>query len=128
MSFGRPGNASISFSATAPERGSFPLDHEGECKSFMIRYLECMKESKQTSTACRGLSKQYLECRMQRGLMEKVKWEDLGFHGDEQGAEAKVVGETAGAQPTKRSTHGPPPTTTLQGEGTETGTGIGRQV
>ncbi|SCV74425.1 BQ2448_8064 [Microbotryum intermedium] len=122
MSFGRPGNASISFSATAPERGSFPLDHEGECKEHMTRYLKCIKEANATSTACRGLSKQYLDCRMQKGLMEKVAWEDLGFHGDEQGTEGTTGGEGKGkgAQPTMRSTHGPPTTTTI-------GTGSGNE-
>lgn len=32
----------------------------------MKRYLKCMKESKQQSTDCRHLSKEYLACRMDK--------------------------------------------------------------
>lgn len=56
-----------SFSFFRPERGSFPLDHEGECKSFMVKYLACLKQSRgMNDDDCRNLSKQYLDCRMQR--------------------------------------------------------------
>ena len=72
--------------ATPPERGSFPLDHRGECKktmkvsaSFLPRvpcvltqrvlaraqlYMECMKQESYGPGACRELSKAYLQCRM----------------------------------------------------------------
>ncbi|KAM0750284.1 hypothetical protein T439DRAFT_326240 [Meredithblackwellia eburnea MCA 4105] len=78
MSFGRP-NSTLSFGAKPPDRGSFPLDHDGECKEYMKRYLNCMKTAKSQSTDCRQLSKEYLGCRMDKGLMERVSWEDLGF-------------------------------------------------
>ncbi|KAF8601476.1 hypothetical protein BDV93DRAFT_495551 [Ceratobasidium sp. AG-I] len=78
MSFGRPPTFSP-FSATPPERGSFPLDHEGECKAFMTTYLQCLAKNKNDGTPCRLLNKQYLECRMNKGLMERDEWKNLGF-------------------------------------------------
>ncbi|KAF2855930.1 hypothetical protein T440DRAFT_365620, partial [Plenodomus tracheiphilus IPT5] len=50
-----------------PERGSFPLDHDGECKSIMLSYLRCIKSHRGTNDPeCRQLSKSYLSCRMDR--------------------------------------------------------------
>ncbi|KAF1834261.1 hypothetical protein BDW02DRAFT_550896 [Decorospora gaudefroyi] len=50
-----------------PERGSFPLDHDGECKSIMLSYLQCIKSHRGSNDAeCRNLSKSYLSCRMDR--------------------------------------------------------------
>ncbi|KAM0786840.1 Cytochrome c oxidase assembly protein cox19 [Microbotryomycetes sp. NB124-2] len=94
MSFGRPANMSLTLKPTPPERGSFPLDHDGECKEYMKRYLDCMKRAKNQSTDCRHLSKEYLNCRMDKGLMERVEWDALGFQegkGAEQDGEAKKV-------------------------------------
>ncbi|CAE7177501.1 unnamed protein product [Rhizoctonia solani] len=95
MSFGRPPTFSP-FTATPPDRGSFPLDHEGrvmpsilhlgltdklggECKSFMTNYLQCLSKNKNDSTPCRHLNREYLECRMSRGLMERDSWNNLGL-------------------------------------------------
>lgn len=78
MSFGRPPTFS-SFQVTAPDRGSFPLDHEGECKDMMSRYLSCLQNSANNSSQCRGESKKYLECRMTRGLMQQEEWKNLGM-------------------------------------------------
>ncbi|ORZ31176.1 hypothetical protein BCR44DRAFT_1442911 [Catenaria anguillulae PL171] len=65
----------------APQkRGAFPLDHDGECKALVQKYLKCLKESKASNMSCRELSKAYLECRMQRGLMAKDEMQNLGFH------------------------------------------------
>lgn len=36
MSFGRPGALSESFKVTPPQRGSFPLDHDGEFGSWAL--------------------------------------------------------------------------------------------
>merc|ERR1711939_158850 len=83
MSFGRPANSIVSVGATPPDRGSFPLDHDGECKNFMLDYIKCMRGAKGQSTACRRLAKSYLGCRMDRGLMERVSWSDLGFNEDD---------------------------------------------
>ncbi|UZJ56899.1 hypothetical protein CBS101457_006219 [Exobasidium rhododendri] len=79
MSFGRPPTFST-FTATPPDRGSFPLDHDGDCKKVMQDYLKCMKANKMDNGKCRFLSKQYLECRMENGLMEKDEMSNLGFH------------------------------------------------
>lgn len=65
MSFGRPPGFST-LTATAPDRGSFPLDHEGECKSVMSDYMKCLKANKHDSGECRALSRKYLECRMDK--------------------------------------------------------------
>ncbi|KAJ3353340.1 Cytochrome c oxidase assembly protein cox19 [Allomyces javanicus] len=46
----------------------------------MKDYLACMRKSGGSSTKCRDLSKKYLECRMERGLMAPDKMENLGFH------------------------------------------------
>ncbi|KIM34367.1 hypothetical protein M408DRAFT_325782 [Serendipita vermifera MAFF 305830] len=78
MSFGRPGSSQI-LQAAPPDRGSFPLDHDGECKAMMSAYLKCLKENKSASTPCRNLTKGYLDCRMQRGLMQKEEWENIGL-------------------------------------------------
>ncbi|PIA16445.1 hypothetical protein COEREDRAFT_42607 [Coemansia reversa NRRL 1564] len=64
MSFGGP--PKISIKPTPPDRGSFPLDHGGECKVVMARYLECLETSSGSNKKCRTLSKEYLECRMQK--------------------------------------------------------------
>ena len=82
MSFGRPPTFST-FTATPPDRGSFPLDHDGEskaihglvkkincllgeCKAQMMAYLKCLKSHESASTPCRALSKTYLDCRMNK--------------------------------------------------------------
>ena len=60
-------------------------------------YMACLKEHGSTSTPCRALSREYLDCRMQRfvtrclplirgrttgydrGLMERDDWKNLGL-------------------------------------------------
>jgi len=39
MSFGRPGGFGDNFKVSPPERGSFPLDHDGELHFFLMLYL-----------------------------------------------------------------------------------------
>lgn len=63
-----------------PAKGSFPLDHEGECKQWMVKYMECLAKFDGNSSECRDLSKEYLRCRMDHGLMAKEDWDYLGFH------------------------------------------------
>ncbi|PPQ62784.1 hypothetical protein CVT24_000478 [Panaeolus cyanescens] len=79
MSFGRPPSINIGFKPNPPDRGSFPLDHYGECKEMMQAYMSCLKENGSESTPCRLLSKNYLDCRMQKGLMERDDWKNLGL-------------------------------------------------
>ncbi|KAF8308223.1 hypothetical protein DL93DRAFT_2142683 [Clavulina sp. PMI_390] len=77
--FGRPPGSLGSILSTPPDRGSFPLDHDGECKNAMAKYLACLKANKNQADGCRVLSKDYLECRMQKGLMERDTWDNLGL-------------------------------------------------
>ncbi|TEB35105.1 hypothetical protein FA13DRAFT_1441122 [Coprinellus micaceus] len=79
MSFGRPPSINNGFRVSAPDRGSFPLDHFGECKQKMTLYMNCLKENGSTSSPCRVLSREYLDCRMQKGLMERDDFENLGL-------------------------------------------------
>ncbi|KAI6134046.1 PLC-like phosphodiesterase [Pisolithus croceorrhizus] len=92
MSFGRPPSINVGFKTTPPNRGSFPLDHYGECSKQMKEYMECLKKNSGTSTHCRTFSKQYLECRMSKGLMERDEWHKLGLGDveDATGTKARV--------------------------------------
>lgn len=82
MSFGRPGTLD-NFKVTPPARGSFPLDHDGqcslhdkallelmgmtgECRDFMLSYLKCLKANKSNGGDCRVESRNYLQCRMDK--------------------------------------------------------------
>ncbi|XP_069762017.1 cytochrome c oxidase assembly protein COX19 isoform X2 [Narcine bancroftii] len=55
-----------SFTPRPPERGSFPLDHLGECKEFKETFMNCLKKTKFDSSVCREQSMDYLRCRMDR--------------------------------------------------------------
>lgn len=90
---GNPGGSMRALLPTPPERGSFPLDHEGECREVMNKYLKCMKlVSNDNAPNCRLLAKEYLRCRMDHGLMVRDKWSNLGLPGDEEGAGGAVPG------------------------------------
>jgi cytochrome c oxidase assembly protein subunit 19 len=67
------------FKPTPPDKGSFPIDHDGECRPQMILYLECLQKNDRDSSACRDLSQKYLKCRMDTELMAKEDWSKLGF-------------------------------------------------
>ncbi|NWU95833.1 COX19 protein, partial [Upupa epops] len=58
-----------SFKPRPPDKGAFPLDHFGECSAFKERFMECLRDSGYESSACRPLSKAYLECRMDRQVL-----------------------------------------------------------
>ncbi|KAJ6501673.1 hypothetical protein C8R47DRAFT_1175215 [Mycena vitilis] len=88
MSFGRPPSINVGFKPAPPDRGSFPLDHYGECKNQMQRYMTCLRDNSSTSSPCRPLSKEYLDCRMTKGLMEKDDWQNLGFASKEAASKA----------------------------------------
>lgn len=62
-----------------PDKGSFPLDHAGECKDAMMDYMKCIKEHFMDNSKCRRFSLKYLECRMDKNLMAKEKLDVLGF-------------------------------------------------
>lgn len=67
------------FVPVAPEKGSFPLDHEGICKRSMLQYMVCLADNKRDNSKCRQESKEYLECRMNNVLMTKEDLSNLGF-------------------------------------------------
>ncbi|VDN50895.1 unnamed protein product [Dracunculus medinensis] len=67
-----------------PLQGSFPLDHDGMCKMEMLNYVMCLNKKENLSHECRDLSRVYLQCRMDNGLMERDDWRNLGFHNDPQ--------------------------------------------
>ncbi|XP_053734860.1 cytochrome c oxidase assembly protein COX19 [Synchiropus splendidus] len=74
MNFG-----SKSFTPRAPDKGAFPLDHFGECKSFKEKFMTCLRENAFDNSKCRLQSRDYLECRMEHQLMAKEPLEKLGF-------------------------------------------------
>jgi cytochrome c oxidase assembly protein subunit 19 len=67
------------FKPKPPDKGSFPLDHDGECKANMEMYMKCLSDNKYNNTACRLEAKDYLDCRMQKELMAKAQWSKLGY-------------------------------------------------
>jgi cytochrome c oxidase assembly protein subunit 19 len=67
---------------TPPDKGSFPLDHSGVCKDSSKAFLSCLKQYEAESMKCRHLSKEFLKCRMENGLMAKENLDDLGFDED----------------------------------------------
>ena len=74
MTFGQK-----SFQVRPPEKGSFPLDHDDECKRFMLNYVRCLRENHSQNVLCRDESKEYLQCRMDRNLMAREPWCQLGY-------------------------------------------------
>lgn len=67
---------------SAPEKGSFPLDHLSECRAFARAYHQCLKASSGVTNGCRKQARAYLQCRMQRGLMAEDEWDALGLSKD----------------------------------------------
>lgn len=74
MTFGQK-----TFVPVPPDKGSFPLDHEGRCKKFMIHYMSCLTKYNNDNSECRKEAKAYLECRMDNSLMKKENLATLGF-------------------------------------------------
>ncbi|KAK0633560.1 cytochrome c oxidase assembly protein COX19 [Immersiella caudata] len=95
--FGAPGPLPSS-KPVPPQRGSFPLDHDGECKNFMVPYLACIKKVKGVNEdQCRELAKAYLSCRMDRNLMAKDEMKNLGF-AEEENKKPQPVGTKGGVK------------------------------
>uniref|UniRef100_A0A914UP90 CHCH domain-containing protein n=1 Tax=Plectus sambesii TaxID=2011161 RepID=A0A914UP90_9BILA len=82
------------FKQTAPIKGSFPLDHEGECKGPMLDYMLCLNDKGQRNSDCRDLAKVYFDCRMKHNLMAKEDWNKLGY-GTDQSSSNTVGGASA---------------------------------
>ncbi|KAL1868735.1 Cytochrome c oxidase assembly protein cox19 [Diaporthe australafricana] len=89
-----PGGGQMYTKPVPPQRGSFPLDHDGECKHVMTKYLACIKKVKGVNEdQCRELAKAYLSCRMDRDLMAKDDFKNLGFQkAAEDSASSKAAG------------------------------------
>lgn len=60
-----------------PQRGIFQLDHDSECKPFIEKYLACLNDSNDMHHKCKELSKDYLQCRMDRKLMSEENLDDV---------------------------------------------------
>lgn len=90
------------FLAVPPEKGSFPLDHEGECKGPMLKHMRCLVTNNSDNSKCRRESMDYLGCRMDHGLMKRDTWEHLGF-GDIAPKPAEVE------SPAQSTSSSPPP-------------------
>jgi len=63
----------------APLKGSFPIDHFKECDEYYKNYMDCIKSNSGASTKCRNETKEYMECRMNKDLMEKQELKNLGL-------------------------------------------------
>lgn len=72
-----------------PQRGIFPLDHDGECKTRMKDFVLCLNRSDNDHHKCRELSRAYLQCRMDKQLMAAEDLDNLGFSKDAQVENAK---------------------------------------
>lgn len=70
-----------------PLKGSFPLDHDGDCKPLLTQYLKCLSQHRGQSLPCRPVTRKYLECRMNNELMEKEPLTSIGFAPEEMDAD-----------------------------------------
>jgi len=64
---------------TPPDKGSFPIDHDNDCKFKQEEYLRCLDKQRYDNLACRYLAKEYLQCRMDHNLMAREPMNKLGF-------------------------------------------------
>jgi len=78
MTFGQK-----TFTPTAPEKGSFPLDRKNICRKFMVNYMICLNKNEHRNEECRVQALQYFKCRMDNELMDKTEFEKLGYTADE---------------------------------------------
>lgn len=62
-----------------PDRGSFPLDHEGVCKEDSKNYLDCIRVHNGNSSNCTKLASVYLKCRIDNGLLAEESLTNFGF-------------------------------------------------
>ncbi len=68
------------FQPKAPVQGAFPLDHEAECKKEMLEYMLCLARANNENTKCRDQAKEYLNCRMNKNLMDKRELDLYGYN------------------------------------------------
>ena len=80
-----PGVSASRLRPVPPQRGSFPMDRDGDCLELAKKYLECVKLVDGVNAPnCRLIAKNYLECRMSHGLMDRDEMKNLGFKSDEE--------------------------------------------
>jgi cytochrome c oxidase assembly protein subunit 19 len=72
-------NNSRGHSKTPPLKGAFPLDIHGECTDFKKFFIKCLIDNKLNNSKCQKESEAYLNCRMEKKLMEKEDLRKLGF-------------------------------------------------
>lgn len=60
-----------------PDKGSFPLDHDGDCKELKKDYMRCLKRNQGDNLSCRYMSRKYLQCRMDFNLMAQEPYKTL---------------------------------------------------
>ena len=102
MSFGGPGGGQKTQKPIPPERGSFPLDHDGECKPIIADYLRCLRRVRGTNDEeCRMMAKNYLKCRMDHNLMAPDEFKNLGFADDSKSEHTPSGTHAATAQKAK---------------------------
>lgn len=80
MSFGGPQSQALF--RRPPSNGSFPIDHDKECTPIIDKYLLCLKENGNKQGPCRNLARDYLKCRMEKGLLEQKDLSDFGYFDD----------------------------------------------
>ena len=80
------------FQPKPPIQGSFPLDHEGDCKKEMYEFMLCLKRENNENAKCRLEAREYLECRMRHNLMEARDLDKFGFK-DLAGASKETSGQ-----------------------------------
>ena len=87
--------------AKPPEKGSFPLDHGGECKAAAGEFMSCLRANAQRHAPCKQLAKVYFECRMEKGLMAKEDLATMGFS-SHQLQQAEIASKTDVLNETRR--------------------------
>lgn len=86
----------------APLKGSFPLDHLGECKPLAKLYSTCLLDNEGAAGQCREIARRYLECRMEAGLMAREEMSSLGLAGEVPAPAGEGVGGDGGDVPAER--------------------------
>ncbi|CCI42595.1 unnamed protein product [Albugo candida] len=46
----------------------------------MQEFLQCLRQNQCLHIECKAISKEYLKCRMEKGLMQEEDLNSLGFH------------------------------------------------
>ena len=74
-----PFSGSLRAAPKAPDLGSFPLDHYRECKGEIEQYYKCLIANNYVIPLCRDPMKDYLTCRMEKGLMKQADVSAFGI-------------------------------------------------